>query len=59
MWRGTEIVLVLQSQKLALDLGDFFFHVVDLQKKLMEKQGAGEGIWRQFWALRTLLKCLQ
>ena len=34
--RGTEIVLVLQE--LALDIGDFSFHVVDLQKKLTEKQ---------------------
>lgn len=29
---------VLQLQQLALDLGDFSFHVVDFQKKLMEKQ---------------------
>ena len=40
-------MLVLQSQKLALDLGDFSFRVADLQKKLMEKLGGG-GIWRQF-----------
>lgn len=34
-------MLVLQAQKLALDIGDFSFHVVDLQKMLMEKQGGG------------------
>lgn len=34
-------MLVLQAQKLALDIGDFSFHVVDLQKTLMEKQGGG------------------
>jgi len=31
-------VLVLQTWKLALDLGDFSFHLVDVQKKLIEKQ---------------------
>ena len=29
---------MLVLQELALDIGDFSFHVVDLQKKLTEKQ---------------------
>lgn len=46
-------MLLLQTWKLALDLGDFSFHLVDLQKKLIGKiTGKGKrSIWRWFLSI--------
>lgn len=38
----------MASQRLTLALGDFSFHVVDLQEKLMEKQGGKRHLERGF-----------